>query len=59
MLRSYVDALVTQHLNGGISSEQAAAAKLVSTELLCRFLDEFLQLHGGYGYSSEYAIGRA
>ena len=59
MLRAYVDALVVQHLDGGISSEQAAAAKLVATELLGRFLDEFLQLHGGYGYSAEYPIGRA
>ena len=59
MLRSYVDALAAEHVAGGITSEQAAAAKLVSTELLGRFLDEFLQLHGGYGYSAEYGIGRA
>jgi acyl-CoA dehydrogenase len=24
-----------------------------------KYLDEFLQLHGGYGYSNEYGIGRA
>ena len=59
MLRTYVDALAAEHVAGGITSEQAAAAKLVSTELLGRFLDEFLQLHGGYGYSAEYGIGRA
>ena len=59
MLRSHVDALVVEHLNGGISSEKAAAAKLVATELLGRFLDEFVQLHGGYGYSAEYGVGRA
>jgi alkylation response protein AidB-like acyl-CoA dehydrogenase len=34
-------------------------AKLVATETMGRFLDEFLQLHGGYGYSAEYGIGRA
>ena len=28
-------------------------------QLLGRYLDEFLQLHGGYGYSAEYEIGRA
>ncbi len=33
-------------------------AKLVATELMGRYLDEFLQLHGGYGYSAEYDIGR-
>jgi acyl-CoA dehydrogenase len=29
------------------------------TEIMNRYLDEFLQLHGGYGYSAEYEIGRA
>jgi len=59
MLRSFVDACVTEHLAGGISSERAAMAKLVATELLGRYLDECLQLHGGYGYSNEYGVGRA
>jgi acyl-CoA dehydrogenase len=59
MLRSFVDTCIAEHLDGGISSERAAMAKLVGTELLGRFLDEFLQLHGGYGYSNEYGIGRA
>jgi acyl-CoA dehydrogenase len=59
MLRSFVDACIAEHLAGGITSERAAMAKLVGTELLGRFLDEFLQLHGGYGYSNEYGIGRA
>jgi alkylation response protein AidB-like acyl-CoA dehydrogenase len=34
-------------------------AKLVATETMGRYLDEFLQLHGGYGYSNEYGIGRS
>ncbi len=59
MLRTYVDSLVAQHVERRVTAEQAAAAKLVSTELLGRFLDEFLQLHGGYGYSAEYGVGRA
>ena len=61
MLRSYVDQLAAQHVAtpGGITSEQAAMAKLVSTEIMNKYLDEFLQLHGGYGYSAEYEIGRA
>jgi acyl-CoA dehydrogenase len=59
MLRSFVDDCITEHINGGITSEKAAMAKLTSTELLGRYLDEFLQLHGGYGYSNEYGIGRA
>jgi acyl-CoA dehydrogenase len=59
MLRVYIDDLVRQHVRQRIDPEQAACAKLVSTELLCRYLDELLQLHGGYGYSAEYGIGRA
>lgn len=59
MLRTFVDACAAEHMAGGISSEKAAMAKLVATETMGRFLDEFLQLHGGYGYSAEYGIGRA
>ena len=59
MLRSFVDQCIAEHVERGITSEKAAMAKLVGTELQSRFLDEFLQLHGGYGYSNEYGIGRA
>jgi acyl-CoA dehydrogenase len=59
MLRAFVDECAAEHMAGGISSEKAAMAKLVATETMGRFLDEFLQLHGGYGYSAEYGIGRA
>lgn len=59
MLRTFIDACIEEHVNGGISSEKAAMAKLVGTELMNRYLDDFLQLHGGYGYSNEYGIGRA
>lgn len=59
MLRSFVDECAAEHVATGITSEKAAMAKLVSTEIMGRYLDEFLQLHGGYGYSAEYEIGRA
>ena len=59
MLRAFIDGCIEDHVNGGISSEKAAMAKLVGTELMNRYLDDFLQLHGGYGYSNEYGIGRA
>lgn len=59
MLRAYIDNLVHQHVQQRISVEQAACAKLVATELMGKYLDELLQLHGGYGYSAEYGIGRA
>jgi alkylation response protein AidB-like acyl-CoA dehydrogenase len=34
-------------------------AKLTSTDLHCRVVDECLQLHGGWGYMWEYPIARA
>jgi long-chain-acyl-CoA dehydrogenase len=59
MLRAFVDDCLREHLQGGLSAERAAMAKLVGTELQGRFLDEMLQLHGGYGYMREYLVGRA
>ena len=59
MLRAYVDSLIAVHLQQGVTVEQAASAKLVATEMLGKYLDTFLQLHGGYGYSADYGIGRA
>ncbi|HMS80951.1 MAG TPA: acyl-CoA dehydrogenase family protein, partial [Burkholderiaceae bacterium] len=58
-LRAFVDQCIAEHLATGLSSERAAMAKLVATEAMGKYLDEFLQLHGGYGYSNEYGIGRA
>ena len=59
MLRVFVDDCLALHLRGALSPERAAMAKLNATELQGRVLDDLLQLHGGYGYSSEYGIGRA
>ncbi len=59
MARSYIDQCLAAHLDRKLTPEIAAAAKLTSTEMQGRLLDIFLQLHGGYGYTREYAIGRA
>jgi acyl-CoA dehydrogenase len=59
MLRTYVDDCLEQHLKGELTPERAAMAKLVSTEMQNRLLDDFLQLHGGYGYMREYLVSRA
>ncbi len=59
MLRVFVDHCLALHLQGGLSVELAAQAKLVASEMQNKLLDEFLQVHGGYGFMSEYAIGRA
>lgn len=59
MFRVYVDDCIARHMKGELSGEEAAAAKLLGTEMQNRLLDDFLQMHGGYGYMAEYEIGRA
>jgi acyl-CoA dehydrogenase len=59
MLRVFVDDCLGKLLNGELTPDVAAMAKLVGTEMQMRLLDEFLQLHGGYGFMSEYKISRA
>lgn len=59
MLRSFLDHCLGLQMQGGLDANTAAMAKLNATEIQGRVLDALLQLHGGYGYSSEYGIGRA
>jgi acyl-CoA dehydrogenase len=56
--RVFVDACLAAHLTGELSADDAAAAKLWTTELQVRVADRCLQLHGGYGYMEEYEISR-
>jgi alkylation response protein AidB-like acyl-CoA dehydrogenase len=55
----FVDRCLELEVAGKLSPEAAAAAKLWTSELVCRVVDEGLQLHGGYGYMLEYPIARA
>ena len=59
MLRCFVDDCLALHLRRELSPERAAMCKLNATAIQNKLLDEFLQLHGGYGYMNEYLIGRA
>ena len=59
MLRIFVDDCIALHLRRELTPERAAMVKLNATALQNRLLDEFLQLHGGYGYMTEYQVGRA
>jgi acyl-CoA dehydrogenase len=56
--RVFVDGCLAAHLTGDLSADDAAAAKLWTTELQVRVADRCLQLHGGYGYMDEYEISR-
>lgn len=57
--RPFVDACIARLADGHLTQEMAAKAKLWTTELADRVLDECLQLHGGYGYMWEYPIARS
>lgn len=59
VLRVFIDHCLELHMEGRLSAELAAIAKLQTTEGLNRGLDECLQLHGGYGFMWEYPIARA
>ncbi len=58
-VRMMVDQYLAEHLRRKLTLEEAAIAKLHSTEELGRCLDELLQLHGGYGYMMDFPIARA
>jgi len=57
--RVFVDRCIELHLKKQLSAVDAAAAKMLCTELQCRAVDECLQFFGGYGYMLEYPIARA
>jgi acyl-CoA dehydrogenase len=58
-VRMMVDQYLGEHMRRKLTLQEAAIAKLFSTEELGRCLDELLQLYGGYGYMMEYPICRA
>ncbi len=57
--RVFVDRCIELHLQGQFDATDAAAAKLVTTELQGRVMDQCLQFFGGWGYMWEYPIARA
>jgi alkylation response protein AidB-like acyl-CoA dehydrogenase len=56
--RALVDRCVGLHLQGRLTSEDAAVAKLWATEAT-KLIDDLVQMHGGYGMVREYRIARA
>jgi alkylation response protein AidB-like acyl-CoA dehydrogenase len=53
-----VDRAVEALDKGELSAADAASAKLFCTEVASRVIDRCLQLHGGYGYITEYPVAR-
>ena len=56
---AHLDWAIRRHLDGKLTNEEGAAAKLWHTELQWEVMDACLQLHGGAGYMNEYPIARA
>jgi alkylation response protein AidB-like acyl-CoA dehydrogenase len=57
--QAFLDRCVTALNAGELGAEDAAKAKWWCTDLQGRVADRCLQLHGGYGYMTEYPISRA
>lgn len=57
-MRVFIDKCLELHLTGELDAVTASKAKMLSTDLQCRVVDECLQLHGGYGYMWEYPVAR-
>ncbi|SHF98851.1 Acyl-CoA dehydrogenase [Jatrophihabitans endophyticus] len=56
--QAYVDRCVDRLNAGELSAADASKAKYHCSELQGRVVDRCLQLHGGYGYMTEYPIAR-
>ncbi len=56
---AYVDDCVAAHAEGKLTAVDAAKAKWWAAEVQCSVLDECVQLHGGYGFMTEYRVARA
>jgi long-chain-acyl-CoA dehydrogenase len=57
--RTFVDRCIEMTLQNKLGVEDAAMAKYWCSDLMCKVIDECVQLHGGYGYMLEYPVARA
>jgi acyl-CoA dehydrogenase len=56
--RVFIDNCIQRYVAGDLDAVTAAMAKYWLTDLQCKIIDECVQLHGGYGYMTEYQIAR-
>lgn len=54
--RVFLDHCIERFIAGRFDAVTAAMAKFWLTDCQCRIVDECVQLHGGYGYMTEYPI---
>ncbi|GLZ39478.1 putative acyl CoA dehydrogenase [Actinokineospora sp. NBRC 105648] len=56
--RLFLDDCIAKHLRGELDIPTVAMLKWWTSDRAMKAIDECLQLHGGYGYMSEYPIAR-
>ena len=56
---AYLDRALLAYKDGKLTAEEAAKVKFWTTDREWEILDTCVQLHGGYGYITEYPIARA
>ena len=54
----FIDRCTMELVEGRLTADTAAMAKWWCTELQLRVVDRCVQLHGGYGYMTEYPVAR-
>jgi alkylation response protein AidB-like acyl-CoA dehydrogenase len=57
--RAFVDQSIERYVAGTLTPAEAAMGKWWVTDLLQEIADVGIQFHGGYGYTTEYPIGKA
>jgi long-chain-acyl-CoA dehydrogenase len=57
--RAFTDKAIMEHNEDRLSNADASMVKWWDTELCNRVVDRCLQLHGGWGYMTEYPVARA
>ena len=57
--RAFLDDCVRRHLDGALTAVDAAMIKWWATELQNKIVNQGVQLHGGYGYMTEFPIAKA
>jgi acyl-CoA dehydrogenase len=57
--RAFTDRCILADNTGTLAADEASMLKWWNTELLKRVVDRCVQLHGGYGYMTEYPIAKA
>ena len=57
--RAFLDDCLRKHLDGALDAVDAAMIKWWATELQNKVVNQGVQLHGGYGYMTEFPIAKA